>query len=186
MAAGAQVSASISLGDRPPEFAVDGDVETGWGAGAGPEQWIELDLGQEYELVCVRLHTNQFPAGRTTHRINGGAHDNPGAELGVIDSETEYGEWLELAGHLERRVPPDNHRGKPLPDRMVGDRGLGRADRAMTPGGQRASRFFSAQVRTAKPIRMATASLATPPPIPTVTGPRFSRATWPKPSSMPA
>jgi hypothetical protein len=92
------VSASISLGDRPPEFAVDGDVETGWGAGAGPEQWIELDLGQEYELVCVRLLTDQFPAGRTTHRINGGAHDNPGAELGVIDSETEYGEWLELAG----------------------------------------------------------------------------------------
>ena len=98
LAARALVSASTSLGDRPPELAVDGDVETGWGAGAGPEQWIELDLGQEYELVCVRLLTDQFPEGRTTHRINGGAHDNPGAELGVIDSETEYGQWLELSG----------------------------------------------------------------------------------------
>ena len=98
VAAGARVSASTSLGDRPPELAVDGDVETGWGAGAGPEQWIELDLGQEYELVCVRLLTDQFPAGRTIHRINGGVHDNPGAELGIIDSETDYGEWLELAG----------------------------------------------------------------------------------------
>ena len=97
-AAGATVSASTSLGDRPPELAVDGDVETGWGAGADPEQWIELDLGQEYELVCVRLLTDQFPAGRTIHRINGGAHDNPGAELGVIDSETDYGEWVELGG----------------------------------------------------------------------------------------
>ena len=98
VAAGAQVSASTSLGDRPAELAVDGDVETGWGAGAGPEQWIELDLGQEYELVCIRLLADQFPAGRTTHRINGGAHENPGAELVVIDSETDYGEWLELAG----------------------------------------------------------------------------------------
>ena len=68
------------------------------GAGAGPEQWIELDLGQEFELVCLRLLTDQFPAGRTIHRINGGVHDDPGAELGVIDSETDYGEWLELAG----------------------------------------------------------------------------------------
>jgi predicted amidohydrolase YtcJ len=98
VAAGALVSASTSFGDRPPEHAVDGDVETGWGAGADPEQWIELDLGEEYELVCIRLLTDQFPAGRTTHRINGGAHDDPGAELGIIDSETEYGEWLELAG----------------------------------------------------------------------------------------
>ena len=98
VAAGATVSASTSLGDRPPELAVDGDVDSGWGAGADPEQWIELDLGQEYELVCIRLLTDQFPAGRTTHRINGGAHNDPGAELGTIDSETEYGEWLELAG----------------------------------------------------------------------------------------
>jgi hypothetical protein len=98
VATGAQMSASMSLVDRPPELSVDGDVETGWGAGAGPEQWIELDLGQEYELVCLRLLTDQFPAGRTIHRINGGAHDDPGAELGIIDSETDYGEWLELAG----------------------------------------------------------------------------------------
>jgi hypothetical protein len=98
LAARARVSASTSLGGHPPELAVDGDIETGWGAGADPEQWIELDLGQEHELVCVRLLTDQFPAGRTIHRINGGAHDNPGAELGVIDSETDYGEWLELAG----------------------------------------------------------------------------------------
>jgi predicted amidohydrolase YtcJ len=102
-AAGALVSASTSLGDRPPELAVDSDVETGWGAGVDPEQWIELDLGQEYDLVCVRLLTDQFPAGRTIHRIDGGAHDNPGAELGVIDSETDYGEWLELAGAWDVR-----------------------------------------------------------------------------------
>ena len=61
--------------------------------------------------------------------------------VGNIDSETEYGEWLELARHLERRVPPDNHRGKPFLGRMVGDRGLGRADRALTSAvrGRRAS-----------------------------------------------
>ena len=43
--------------------------------------------------------------------------------------------------HLERRVPPDSHRGKPFLGRMVGDRGLGRADRALTSAvrGRRAS-----------------------------------------------
>ena len=141
VAAGATVSASTSLGDRPPELGVDGDVDSGWGAGADPEQWIELDLGQEYELVCIRLLTDQFPAGRTTHRINGGAHNDPGAELGTIDSKTEYGGVARAGRHLERRVPPDNHRGKPFLGRMVGDRGLGRADRALTSAvrGRRAS-----------------------------------------------
>lgn len=97
-ARGGTVSASASLGDRPPGHAVDGDVDTGWGAGAGPEQWIEIDLGQERRLTCVRLLVDQYPAGRTVHRVNGGAHADPGAELGVIDSTTDYGQWIELPG----------------------------------------------------------------------------------------
>ena len=98
LAIGAPVSASMSLVDRPPQGAVDDDQETGWGSGAGPEQWIEVDLGQEYEVRCLRVLIDQFPAGRTIHRINGGAHPDPGAELGLIDSVTDSGEWLELPG----------------------------------------------------------------------------------------
>ena len=74
----AAASASSSLSDRPAAHAVDGDVETGWGAGAHAEQWIEIDLGQEREINCVRLLVDQFPAGHTIHRVNGGADPDPG------------------------------------------------------------------------------------------------------------
>jgi predicted amidohydrolase YtcJ len=103
VALGAAVSASASLTDRPPEHAVDGEVDTGWGAGADPEQWIEVELGQERELRCVRLLVDQFPAGRTIHHVTGGAHPDPGADLGVIDSETDIGQWLELTGRWSVR-----------------------------------------------------------------------------------
>ncbi|CAN5654603.1 hypothetical protein BH24ACT5_BH24ACT5_16190 [soil metagenome] len=98
LALGAVVTASASLDDRPPSAAVDGDPDTGWGAGSGPEQWIEIDLGQERSVTCLRLLVDQFPAGPTVHRVTGGNHPDPGAELAVIDSTTEYGQWLELSG----------------------------------------------------------------------------------------
>ncbi|HEX5696540.1 MAG TPA: discoidin domain-containing protein, partial [Acidimicrobiia bacterium] len=95
---GAAATASTSLSDRPAQLAVDGNPDTGWGAGAGPEQWIEIDLGAEQEVTCVRLLVDQFPAGRTVHRVNGGANPDPGMELGVLDSDTDYGEQLQLGG----------------------------------------------------------------------------------------
>jgi predicted amidohydrolase YtcJ len=94
----AAATASSSLGDRPAAHAVDGDVETGWGAGAHPEQWIEVDLGQQREINCLRLLVDQYPAGHTIHRVNGGAHPDPGRQLGELDAGTEYGDWLELSG----------------------------------------------------------------------------------------
>jgi predicted amidohydrolase YtcJ len=94
----ATASASLSLRDRPAAHAVDGDVETGWGAGAGPEQWIEIDLGQQREVNCVRLLVDQYPAGRTIHRVDGGSHPDPERQLGVLEAVTEYGDWLELSG----------------------------------------------------------------------------------------
>jgi predicted amidohydrolase YtcJ len=98
MALHADASASSSLGDQPAAHAVDGDVETGWGAGAHPEQWIEIDLGRPRGVNCVRLLVDQHPAGHTIHRLTGGAHPNPGGELGVLDAVTEHGDWLELSG----------------------------------------------------------------------------------------
>jgi hypothetical protein len=95
---GAPVTASSSLADRPAELAVDGDPITGWGAGAGAEEWFEIDLGEPHDLTCIRLLVDQVPDGRTVHRINGGAHSDPGMELGVIDSVTSHGDWLELTG----------------------------------------------------------------------------------------
>jgi predicted amidohydrolase YtcJ len=94
----AAASASLSLNDRPAAHAVDGNPETGWGAGAGAEQWIEIDLGQHHEVNCVRLLVDQHPAGHTVHRVNGGSHPDPERQLGVLAAATEYGDWLELSG----------------------------------------------------------------------------------------
>ena len=44
LAFGATTRASAALGDQPPEFAVDEDDTTQWGAGASPTQCIEVDL----------------------------------------------------------------------------------------------------------------------------------------------
>jgi predicted amidohydrolase YtcJ len=94
----ATATASSSLSDRPAAHAVDGDIETGWGAGAHAEQWIEIDLGQPREINCLRLLVDQYPAGHTIHRVNGGVDPDPGHQLGVLDAVTEYGDWLELSG----------------------------------------------------------------------------------------
>jgi predicted amidohydrolase YtcJ len=99
----AAASASLSLSDRPAAHAVDGDVETGWGAGAGPEQWIEIDLGEQREVTCVRLLVDQYPAGHTIHRVDGGSHPQPERQLGVLEAVTEYGDWLELSGSWDIR-----------------------------------------------------------------------------------
>lgn len=50
-------------------FAVDGDLGTLWNSGGGPTQWIEIDLGREYNIIRIELTPSQFPAGETVHRI---------------------------------------------------------------------------------------------------------------------
>lgn len=62
-------TASISLPDHPPSAAIDGDQDTWWSAGAGPVQWLQLDLGATVELSSIRLTTSQYPAGATVHRL---------------------------------------------------------------------------------------------------------------------
>ena len=98
LATGAMVTASQSSPGQPPELAVDGDPETSWSAGHDPEQWIEVDLGDEVELACVRLLVEQFPSGPTVHRVDAGTEPGPGTEIGTIGSDTEALQWLSLAG----------------------------------------------------------------------------------------
>ena len=63
------VRASASLPGELPANAVDESETTQWGAGAGPVQWIEVDLGQAYGITEIRLLVAQFPEGETIHRI---------------------------------------------------------------------------------------------------------------------
>ncbi len=69
LALNASAQASRSLPDQPPANAVDGAPETQWGAGSGPPQWIEIDLGKPYTIDSLRLTAAQYPGGTTTHQI---------------------------------------------------------------------------------------------------------------------
>ena len=68
VALGKAVRASAVLPSEPPEHAVDG-TGAQWGAGTGPPQWVEIDLGQTYDVKEIRLTVAQFPEGRTTHQV---------------------------------------------------------------------------------------------------------------------
>ena len=96
LALGKPVTASQALADSPPEHAVDGEVNTLWGAGGFAPQWIEIDLGQQATIVQVRLTVAQTPAGVTAHRVWGLAAQDEGYRL-LHDfiGETQDGAVLE-------------------------------------------------------------------------------------------
>ncbi|MFQ5676812.1 MAG: discoidin domain-containing protein, partial [bacterium] len=63
--------ASMTLPDQTPSQAVDGWLNTNWGAGSHPPQWIEIDLETPFEITALRLIVAQFPDGETRHRVFG-------------------------------------------------------------------------------------------------------------------
>ncbi|MBN2011568.1 amidohydrolase family protein [candidate division KSB1 bacterium] len=65
------VTASQSLNENPPEYAVDGDRETYWGAGEHPTHWIEVDLQIPVDIERINLITSQYPDGETVHKVWG-------------------------------------------------------------------------------------------------------------------
>ncbi len=71
LALGKPVKVSNQIPGQPGAFAVDGDPGTWWGAGSGPPQWIQIDLGATHSLQTIRLTTSQYPAGKTVHQVLG-------------------------------------------------------------------------------------------------------------------
>ncbi len=63
------VTASRSLNENPPAFAVDGLNSTSWISGDGPSQWIEIDLEKPTTIDEIQLVISQYPDGETTHQI---------------------------------------------------------------------------------------------------------------------
>src|SRR5574340_742375 len=51
--------------------AVDGNLRTFWNSGAGPTQWIEIDLGAAYDIAEIHLVPADTSPGVTLHRILG-------------------------------------------------------------------------------------------------------------------
>lgn len=69
LALGKGVTASRFLADQPPANAVDEVTETIWNAGAGPQQWIQINLGRPSTVTMIRLTISQYPDGATDHQL---------------------------------------------------------------------------------------------------------------------
>jgi hypothetical protein len=69
LALGKPVRVSRFLPEAPGSFAVDGWNSTIWQSGAGPSQWIEVDLEGLFTIQAIRAFTSQYPEGNTIHQI---------------------------------------------------------------------------------------------------------------------
>lgn len=75
MASGKPATASRFLASNPASMAFDGSINNGWGAGAFPPQWIEVDLQSSSSIKKIRLVVSQSPSGDTVHRVWGKGSD---------------------------------------------------------------------------------------------------------------
>lgn len=55
LARNSEVTASAQTQTDLPGNAVDGNAETVWNAGAGPAQWIQINLGTAAMISSIRL-----------------------------------------------------------------------------------------------------------------------------------
>jgi hypothetical protein len=97
LAYGKPVIASASLAEESPEFAVDENADSQWGAGRDAPQWIEVDLEDSYKITEVRLLVAQWPEGNTIHRIRGRSASGSFIELHTFTQPTAGGDWLIFA-----------------------------------------------------------------------------------------
>jgi hypothetical protein len=91
------VRVSRQLQGNEGQWAVDGDPGTVWNAGDGPTQWIEIDLGAAYDIREIRLLLNQYPDGRTVHRVLGKGVTGSFALLYTFDGQTRDSQLLSYA-----------------------------------------------------------------------------------------
>jgi len=89
------VIASLSQSTDPPANAVDDNAGTQWIAGAGPVQWIQIDLLGSYRITEIRLLVAQYPAGSTTHRLQVRASSGAAYEtIHEFQGSTTENDWL--------------------------------------------------------------------------------------------
>lgn len=89
------VTASQSLPDQPATNMVDDNEATLWNAGAGPVQWIQIDLQGTYRINEIRLLVAQFPAGNTTHCVQIRSSGSQAFEtIHEFQGATQDNDWL--------------------------------------------------------------------------------------------
>lgn len=88
------VKASASLTDQPAEAAVDGTYLR-WDSGLDVPQWLEIDLGGNYDISLIRLTVAQWPDGETVHEIWVIGEDGELIKAGELKGWTSDGQVLE-------------------------------------------------------------------------------------------
>lgn len=99
IALGKRVRFSSQLSDQTGALAVDGDFGTLWNSGGGPKQWIEVDLGNNYNILEIRLSISQYPEGKTVHRVLGKSSSGQYVLLTTFEGNTTDGQTLVFAPH---------------------------------------------------------------------------------------
>ncbi|MBM2843958.1 MAG: type protein, partial [Anaerolineales bacterium] len=85
------------LPEAPAGQAVDGDTETVWSAGGHPTQWIEIDLGETFDIDRVVLTVAQDPEGVTAHQVSGRGESGAYRLLHQSRGQTTDGQQLEVS-----------------------------------------------------------------------------------------
>ena len=98
-----RITASAFLPGQTPDLAFDGVSATTWGAGAHPPQWISADVGEEIQVSSIELLVDQFPAGRTVHRIDA----RGGRPLDTFQTLVEFDGVTESDDRLTYTAPDD-------------------------------------------------------------------------------
>ena len=93
---GATARASRALGDGPAANAIDGKADMIWNAGAGPAQWLEIDLRGARTVDEIRLLVSQYPAGATTHVVSVRAAGGSWRKVATLSGRTTDGQWLDV------------------------------------------------------------------------------------------
>ncbi|HEY3217321.1 MAG TPA: discoidin domain-containing protein [Candidatus Eisenbacteria bacterium] len=104
LALGKVATASAAELSKPSSHAVDGDPFTGWNSGDYAPQWIEIDLGSQVPVSCVRLLVDMTPGGYVEHTVTGRREDGTEIPLGTFRGTAAMREWLEI-GSNQRSVP---------------------------------------------------------------------------------
>ncbi len=90
---GVSATASRSLSTNPPSLAVDGRVDTYWNSGAFPTQYIQLDLGNSYNVTGLCVNAAQLPAGVTYHDISAGSSVSTLRTVAVLNESLPIDQW---------------------------------------------------------------------------------------------
>jgi hypothetical protein len=96
-AADQPVAASAELPGSSASNAFDGSIDTLWNSGGGPEQWIQIDLGEARTISSIRLTVAQFPEGETVHQIWVGIDANNMTLVHEFSGVTQEFDILEFA-----------------------------------------------------------------------------------------